>query len=50
MVKKLGAGTVSLCKKNQDSGATFINSIFFSSFGAKKVALTGVFSVFGGIF
>ena len=27
-----------------------INSIFFSSFGAKNVALTGVFSIFGVVF
>ena len=30
MVKKLGAGTVSLCERNQDSGATFKNSNFFA--------------------
>ena len=50
MVKKLGPRTISLCEKIQDAGAIFKKTKFPSSFGAKKVALPGVFSFFGVVF
>ena len=50
MIRKLGAGTVSLCEKTQDSGATLKHFQFFFVFWRQKVALPGVFSIFGVIF
>ena len=50
MIRKLGAGTVSLCEKTQDSGATLKHFQFFFVFWRQKVALPGVFSIFGVFF